>query len=190
MNTIDQTDKPDRWSGSDVAIASWAVLGFAALLTRAIIGLTPLAIDGLHHPGELSWPHWLFLAVWIPWMAWAEGYKGFTLRLAPRLVGRAWHLARHRRILHIVLAPFFAVGYFHADKRTLISRYVLTTAIVGMIIGVRFLAQPWRGLVDAGVLLGLAWGVVSILVLYVRSLRGPDWAPAPMGLPRTERATK
>ncbi len=44
---------------------------------------------------------------------------------------------------------------------------------------VRALAQPWRGIVDAGVVVGLTWGCVAILVFWARSLLGrpPEIAP-------------
>ena len=40
-----------------------------------------------------------------------------------------------------------------------------------LVIVVHQLPQPWRGIVDAGVVLGLAWGLVSFLVLSARALR-------------------
>jgi len=35
---------------------------------------------------------------------------------------------------------------------------------------VRLVPQPWRGIVDAGVVIGLAWGAVSLLVLGIQAL--------------------
>ncbi|MDQ1692227.1 MAG: hypothetical protein QOD87_2335, partial [Pseudonocardiales bacterium] len=39
------------------------------------------------------------------------------------------------------------------------------------IVLVRLVDQPWRGIIDAGVLAGLAYGLVSVLVLELRSPR-------------------
>ena len=35
--------------------------------------------------------------------------------------------------------------------------------MIVLIVSVRQLPQPWRGMVDAGVVVGLTWGVVSII---------------------------
>ena len=45
---------------------------------------------------------------------------------------------------------------------------------VAIVVFVRMLAQPWRGIIDAGVVLGLAWGVVSIVYYVVRAMSRLD----------------
>ncbi len=55
-------------------------------------------------------------------------------------------------------------------------------AIVTLVISVRQLAQPWRGIIDAGVVLGLALGVASLLYHFVRQLAGNTPA-VPLDLP-------
>ena len=42
--------------------------------------------------------------------------------------------------------------------------YGLTLAIILMVRIVHGLAQPWRGIIDLGVLAGLAWGLVTTLI--------------------------
>jgi hypothetical protein len=46
----------------------------------------------------------------------------------------------------------------------------------------RITPQPWRGIVDGGVVVALAWGAIAMLVLLVRALVGTP-APAKMNLP-------
>ena len=64
--------------------------------------------------------------------------------------------------------------------------WVFIGALVLLIWWVRSLAQPWRGIVDGGVVLGLVWGLAVIWVLFVRYLLGAK-IPPPGDLP-TEKA--
>jgi hypothetical protein len=88
------------------------------------------------------------------------------------VVARALHLARHPRPLHLLLAPFYCMGLVHASRRRLVTSWVLVVTIASMVVAVRFLPQPWRGMVDAGVVVGLGWGLVAILVFAARALGG------------------
>jgi hypothetical protein len=74
------------------------------------------------------------------------------------------------------------MGLFHARPRNLMLSWGLVGAIVTLVVLVRLLPQPWRGIVDAGVVIGLVWGVVFLWVLFFRVLRGQP-PPAPEGLP-------
>ena len=50
--------------------------------------------------------------------AYFEGYKAFQLKFSPMLVQRAMTLGREGTPLHhIVLAPFYSMGLFHATKK-------------------------------------------------------------------------
>ena len=49
------------------------------------------------------------------------------------------------------------------------------------------LPQPWRGIVDVGVVIGLGWGALATLALFVAALRGhqepeTDSLPASLGV--------
>ena len=46
--------------------------------------------------------------------------------------------------------------------------------VVVLIIGVRMLEQPWRGIVDAGVVVGLTWGLLAILGWGIGAAMGRD----------------
>ncbi len=148
---------------------TWGLGGVLLLLGSALYRLTPLAVEALAMP--LSAVHWAFLAVWLPFMAYSEGYRGFQLRFSPRVVARAWHLSRAPKPLHLLLGPLFCMGYFHASRRRKIASWALTLGIFGLVAAVRLLPQPWRGLVDLGVVLGLGWGVLAIGVYALRAVR-------------------
>ena len=136
--------------------ACWGLGGIAALLAFSIWRLAGVAADAWSY--DLYLYHWLVLAAHVAFMAWSEGYRGFQQSFSPRIVARAKHLIAHPRPAHVLLAPLFCMGYFHTSRRRMISVYVLTVFIVTLIIAVRWLAQPWRGIVDAGVVVGLSVG--------------------------------
>lgn len=154
-----------------VLAGAWGLVGAATLLARAILRLAPVAWEAVtrFQPGVLGWS----LAVpWLLFLAYFEGYRGFQRGFAPRVAVRAVHLARRPRPLHVLLAPLFCMGLIHASRRRLVTGWSLVTGVVALVWGVRHLAQPWRGLVDAGVVLGLTWGLVAVLAFGVRALRG------------------
>ena len=43
--------------------------------------------------------------------------------------------------------------------------------IVAFVLVIPYLAQPWRGIVDAGVVVGLLWGLITIVVFAFQPLR-------------------
>lgn len=160
------------------ALVLWGVLGFCLLLVRAIWSLTPNAVAPLRD-GSLTGLQIGLFAAWVVFMAWSEGYKGFQRQLAPRLVARGLHLARHPRAVHALLAPFFCMGLFHATRKRLITSWSLLSGIVALVVAVRRLDQPWRGIVDGGVVVGLVWGLVAILVYLAIGLGGKPLQVSP-----------
>jgi hypothetical protein len=148
--------------------ACWGLAGVGLILGAAIYRLAAVAGEAL--TGPLEWQHWAICAGVVAFMAYAEGYRGFQQRFSPRCAARARHLRAHARALHVLLAPFFCMGYFHATRRRQIASLSLTAGIVGIVLAVRLLSQPWRGIIDAGVVVGLAWGLLSLLIFGVRAL--------------------
>lgn len=159
------------------AITTWGVLGFTAILGQAIYRLTPLALHPIRH-GMTGFQVGLYV-VWVVWMWWSEGYRAFQKQLAPRFVKRAVWLARDRRPLYVALAPIFCLGLFHARRRRLIISWSISLGVICLIIAVRFLPMPWRGIVDGGVVVGLAWGVGWILYYFAVALAGGELAADP-----------
>ena len=104
---------------------------------------------------ELLVHHWVGLVLIVLGMAWVEGYRGFHVSFAPRVVARALWVARSGQWLPILLAPLVCMGLCYATRRRLVLSWGLTAMIVGFVVMVRWLAHPWRGFVDAGVVVGL-----------------------------------
>jgi len=144
----------------------WGIVGISLILLYAIGRLSGFALQAL---GQALTPwHFLVLAVVSIFMAYAEGYRGFQCRFSPRVVARILYLHRHPTFGNGVLAPLFCIGYFAATRRTLASIWGGTLAIVALVVLVHQLEQPWRGILDTGVVIGLTWGLVSLWMIAIR----------------------
>ena len=156
--------------------ATWGVGGVLFLLGYAIWRLAPLAAEALR--GPLGGLQWAVLVAFVLFMAYSEGYRGFQRAFSPRVAARARNLRDAPTLPRVVLAPLFCMAYFAAPRRRRIAAYAVTLGVVLLVILVQRLEQPWRGIVDAGVVLGLGWGFVATLVYAVRAMRG-DAMPVP-----------
>ncbi len=170
-------------SAAAVGIVLWGVLGVAATLVQAIYELAHVAFEAFEPRVMPGWQIALF-AAWILLSVYAKGILGFQRGFSPRVVSRALLLARNPRPLHVVLAPLYCMALFHAKRRNLIVARGLVLFIVAAVLLVRQLPQPWRGFVDAGVVVGLSWGLVCMVVFLIGGLTGryqPDDSSLPDG---------
>lgn len=157
--------------------AAWGIVGLSLIFGRGLACLYPYAQELCGT--TFAWFHWLALAASMLFMGYAEGYKGFHLKFSPRAAARALYLKNNPTLIRVLFAPFFCMGFFHATRKRKIVAYSLTTMIVVLIILVRQLPQPWRGIVDAGVLLGLGWGLVSIWMFSLQAFFGKEFNVSP-----------
>ncbi len=156
---------------------SWALLGIGLLLGFAIVRLLPIALGAF---GEsLTWLHWLCFATFVAFMGYAEGYKGFQRSFSPRFGARCRYLYDHPSLVRVTLAPLFCMGYFGTTRRRRIASFSLTAMIIALIIGVQHIPQPWRGIIDAGVCVGLFWGLAATTVYVVLALTSEDFCHSP-----------
>jgi hypothetical protein len=175
-----------KLSAGSLLIVAWGVLGVAMLLGQAIYRLAPLAIEPLRG-GELSSLQIVAYVGFAGFMGYSEGYRGFQKRFSPKVVTRAIYLMENPRPLHVLFAPAFCMAYFHATKRGLLTSWGVSSMVVVLIILVRGIAQPWRGIIDGGVVLGLSWGVGALLYHTWVALRGGELDAQPE-LPITDAA--
>jgi hypothetical protein len=140
--------------------ASWGVIGVVLLVGSATYRLSFPALQTFSHP--LHWYHWGALAANAVFMTYSEGYRGFHRGFSPRVAVRARYLRNHPNLLRVFLAPLFCMGYFHAVPRRKIAAYSFAAGILVLVVTVRSLPQPWRGIIDVGVVLGLVLGLVSL----------------------------
>ena len=142
------------------AIAScWGIIGFYSLVIFAMIRLSVYTVEAFAQPFTLV--QWLVLFVSIVFMAYSEGYKGFQKSYSPRFAARVHYLSSQANGLQLILAPLFCMGFFNAPKRRIISSVLLSSMIVTFVLLFKLVPQPWRGILDAGVVLGLIWGLIT-----------------------------
>ena len=161
--------RPPLRNALGTAGAIWAVTGIAGILGWAIVRLTAIALGALEQP--LVWYHWVAVGAFIPFMAWSEGLRGFQRRFSPRVAKRAMLIRTAPTAARVIFAPLFAAGFFGGSRREQIGACAGTVAIVVLVVIVHRLDQPWRGILDAGVVTGLTWGVVATLALSARAWR-------------------
>tara|TARA_B100000029_G_scaffold515020_1_gene620106 strand:+ start:1823 stop:2374 length:552 start_codon:yes stop_codon:yes gene_type:complete len=149
---------------------AWGISCIGMILIFAIVRLFSVTIDALNN-FPFFWYHWVILILVIGLMAYSEGYKGFQKSFSPRVAARARYLYMHPQPIMLLLAPLFLVGYININPCRQRNIFLLTLGIFILIFMVSFLAQPWRGIVDAGVVIGLTWGLVS-LVFYCCKVMG------------------
>jgi hypothetical protein len=157
--------------------ASWAVVGLSLILLDAINRLSGIALHAFD--GGLTVLQWGTLVIVVVLMAYAEGYRGFQKSFSPRCAARAYHLYQHPHLLSVILAPLFIMGFFRAERAPLLFAWVGTGLIILLIVLLQLTPQPWRGLVDCGVVVGLSWGLVSFLLAVRRVFASGEYAVSP-----------
>jgi hypothetical protein len=162
-------------------IVLWGIGGVLLLLLQAVFRLSHYAIEPWLDDSMSGAQIALYLA-WVVVAAYSEGYKAFHLRFCPKVIARALHLARHPQPLHVALAPAFCMALFHAQRRSLLVSRITLTLILCAIALLRITPQPWRGIVDGGVVAGIGLGTLSLLLQVVQVFTGQR-APASPELP-------
>jgi len=61
------------------------------------------------------------------------------------------------------------MGLFHATKKRKIVSWCVTIGVATIVAAVKRMPYPWRNIVDAGVIVGLSWGSLSILLIYLKA---------------------
>ena len=153
--------------------AFWGAAGVSLLLAFAVYRLSLITVDAFNY--SFQWYHWMVLIANTLFMAHSEGYKGFQKSFSPRVAARARYIKFNPRPWNVVLAPLFCMGYFFATRRRLIVAYLMTLGIVILIIIFNQISQPWRGILDAGVVVGLSWGIISIVVYYFQAMTSSEF---------------
>ncbi|MFK7957963.1 MAG: hypothetical protein AB8B96_17820 [Lysobacterales bacterium] len=161
-------------TGRRIAVI-WAVLGFTLLLSFALLRLGSRTLEGFASP--FFWQHWVVLGLNVVFMAYSEGFRGFQQKFSPRFAQRVADLGDRGTPLQCVLAPAYAMGFFAAPRRVMITAWLLTLMIICFVLILRLVPQPWRGIADAGVVVGLGYGLLVSLWLTFKKLA--DTASAP-----------
>ena len=141
--------------------AIWGVGGILLLLGFAVFKVSPPAIELLSL--QLQWYHWIFLILNTSLVLYYKGHRALQKAFIPRVAARARFLSDNPTLHRTILAPLFCMGYFYIARRKQIVTIALTCFMIGVIMLVRLLDQPWRGIVDLGVGSALAWAFISLI---------------------------
>lgn len=150
----------------------WGAGGVVYILAKSIRRILPIALEPF---GDTAIPLSTFqLVAYVSmclWFAYVEGYKGFQLKFSPLVVARAQTLKPFNGspIHHILLAPFYSMGLFHATKKRKIVSWSVSIGVGIIVAAVKRLPYPWRNIVDAGVIVGLSWGSLSIMIGWMKA---------------------
>lgn len=166
------TEGRSRWR--ELAAPAWAVMGVSALFATATyrLGTRGVAVirDGLG-----GW-EWMALAALTLVFVYGEGFLALDKKWVPGLMRRARELREERSLVLRVLAPLYGLSLIGAPPAKLLPSWLGSLAIIGAVLAIRILPDPWRGIVDFAVASALAWGLVAIL----RRLPAA-WAPLQAG---------
>lgn len=141
------------------------------MLLQAVSRLFPHALEPFSRGMSLA--EWALYTLCVVFMAYSEGYRGFQKSFSPRVIGRAQELQMDTSLWLRLLAPLYCFGLISAPKRRLIISWTLLAGIFVLVVLVRQLPYPWRAIVDGGVVVGLSWGLLSVVILALQATRQP-----------------
>lgn len=152
----------------------WGAGGVVMILAKSIKRIVPIALEpfGSGAVAPLStFQLGSYIAMCL-WFAYVEGYKGFQLKFSPLVVARSQTLkpSSGTPFHHTLLAPFYSMGLFHATKKRKIVSWCVSIGVGLIVAAVKKLPYPWRNIVDAGVVVGLTWGSLSIAIQWVKAV--------------------
>ncbi|MEO1856633.1 MAG: hypothetical protein ABGY95_04610 [Rubritalea sp.] len=158
--------------------AIWGALGVFLLVGKSLQSLFVHAKEAVSN--GLSTYQVVFLILYSLFMLYFEGYKGFQKKFSPRTAARVHYLYLNPRPLHVLFAPFFCVGYFYAKRKVRIIAITLSILILCVVFLMsEFCTQPWRGIIDIGVILGLSYGLLSFACFLVKVFTTKDHGISP-----------
>ena len=157
----------------------WGITGVTALIGTAIFRLYEKAALAFSGDYTLTTMHWVIMVVFSVFMLISEGYRGFQKKFSPRTAARTHYLFQNPTPTRLLLAPFFCMGYFDATKKTRIIAICLTLGIIALILLMRLVPMPMRGVLDVGVVLGLSYGLLSYFCFLVKVFTTPDHGHSP-----------
>lgn len=153
----------------------WGVTQVIYIFGNAIKRLYPVAVEPIIKD-DMTSTHWTLYAVWCAYMAYVEGYKAFHLKFSPSVVERSFGIGPDPSLVKLILAGPYAMGLFGATKTKMIVSWCITVGVFGLTKLVKGLPYPYRGIVDAGVVLGLSMGLLSMVYHSIKTLMGPRTA--------------
>lgn len=157
--------------------AVWGILGVVAILAFALCRVLAPAISINYL--DLTGVQQFIMIPYLMAMMGIKGYLAFQRTFAPRIAARAKYLVSTDRIMPLVLAPLFCFGFFMTYRKRMIVSYGILLFVVMVVLIMRHVPQPWRGMVDLGVVAGLSWGITSVVVYGIIAAVSPSFDRSP-----------
>jgi len=150
----------------------WGTFGVVYILAKAIKRVLPIALEPFNGVGAQPLSRFQLIAYVTTclWFAYVEGYKGFQCKFSPLVVKRSQTLkSGSSSFIDFLLAPLYSMGLFHATKKRMIVSWSISIGVAVIVAAVKKLPYPWRNIIDAGVVAGLGYGSLSILVIAAKA---------------------
>ena len=147
----------------------YSIGGVIAIFSSAIYRLYPHVQESMSY--EFSALNWIVLAVYLLVMIVGKGYFALHRGFVPRVINRSGLLVEDGKLIDKLLAPLYCMGFFKAPMKRMIISYVMIFFIVSFIVSASKISQPWRGIIDMGVIVGLSLGILSLLFLGFNKLK-------------------
>lgn len=149
-------------------ILIYSIGGVIAIFSSAIYRLYPHVHESFSY--EFSISNWIVLSVYLIVMIVGKGYFALHRGFVPRVINRSEQLIENGKLIDRLLAPLYCMGFFKAPKKRMLISYVMILLIVSFIVSASKISQPWRGIIDIGVIIGLSLGILSLLFLGIKKL--------------------
>ena len=149
-------------------ILIYSIGGVIAIFSSAIFRLYPHVREGFSF--ELTTLNWVVLIAYLAVMIVAKGYFALHCSFVPRVINRSELLVENGKLIDRLLAPLYCMGFFKAPKKRIIISYAMLLLIIAFIVSASKISQPWRGIIDLGVIVGLSLGILSLLFLGINKL--------------------
>ena len=143
--------------------------GVAALFVDASVQLGRRGIATMR--AGLEPLEWLALVLLLVAFVYGEGVRALARRWVPRMIDRARELGPRAHAHHRWLAPMYAMSLIGAPASTRAKAWLGVALIVGAVLVVRSLPEPWRGIVDFAVAAALLVGLAAIVAGVMRAKR-------------------
>ena len=146
----------------------YSIGGVIAIFSSAIYRLYPHVRESMSY--EYSTLNWIVLTAYLIVMIVGKGYFALHRGFVPRVIDRSELLIENGNLIDKLLAPLYCMGFFKAPRKRIIISYVMIFFIVSFIVSASKISQPWRGIIDLGVVVGLSLGILSLLSLGLKRL--------------------
>ncbi|MBT3756892.1 MAG: hypothetical protein HOK80_08665 [Candidatus Cloacimonetes bacterium] len=146
----------------------YSIGGVIAIFSSAIYRLYPHVKESMSL--EFSALNWTVLAAYLIVMIVGKGYFALHRGFVPRVIVRSEQIISNGNLIDKLLAPLYCMGFFKAPKKRMIISYLMILFIISFLVSASKIVQPWRGIIDLGVIVGLSLGIISLLLLGSKKL--------------------